>query len=43
MDTGLGLSTTVLSASTPKMVEAQQEIRRWQTDMSMTFGIKSID
>ena len=28
MDTGLGLSTTVLSASTPKMVEAQQEIRR---------------
>jgi hypothetical protein len=26
MDTGLGLSTTVLSASTPKMVETQQEI-----------------
>ena len=28
MDTRLGLSTTVLSASTPKMVETQQEIRR---------------
>ena len=28
MDTGLGLSTTVLSAKTPKMVETQREIRR---------------
>ena len=28
MDTGLGMSTTVLSASTPKRVETQQEIRR---------------
>ncbi|VDI01931.1 Hypothetical predicted protein, partial [Mytilus galloprovincialis] len=28
MDTGIGLSSTVLSASTPRMIETQREIQR---------------